>query len=109
MINYTKRNVLVITLTITVLIYVVISVIWASICKTKEAHTVNNTQEKIVETQVTEEDIVDTQDIEKNIEAIKDKINTWKIKIPKINLSADISEGTGAKVIAKYVGHFARN
>lgn len=98
MINYTKRNVLIITLTITVLIYVVISVIWASIEK-KNTGNANNTQEKVIETQVTEE----------NIEAIKDKINIWKIKIPKINLSADISEGTSAKVIAKYVGHFARN
>ncbi len=108
MINYTKRNVLIITLTITVLIYVVISVIWASIEK-KNTGNANNTQEKVIETQVTEENIVDTQEVEKNIEAIKDKINIWKIKIPKINLSADISEGTSAKVIAKYVGHFARN
>lgn len=108
MINYTKRNVLIITLTITVLIYVVISVIWASILKKQDTWYINNTEEKKIETQV-EENIVDTQVTEENVEPKSDKIHIWKIKIPKINLSADISEGTSAKVIAKYVGHFARN
>lgn len=108
MINYTKRNVLIITLTITVLIYVVISVIWASIFKKQDTWYINNTEEKRIETQV-EENIVDTQVTEENVEPKSDKIHIWKIKIPKINLSADISEGTSAKVIAKYVGHFARN
>ena len=30
----------------------------------------------------------------------------WEIEIPKINLRAEISEGTDAKVMNKYVGHF---
>lgn len=97
MITYTKKNVLIITLTITVIIYVVISVIWSSIHRKEQ--TIENTQEEIIETQVTEE----------NIEPEKEKKHIWKIEIPKINLSADIAEGTSSKVIAKYVGHFARN
>lgn len=98
MINYTKRNVLIITLTITVLINVVISVIWSNIYANKENSAINSTQEETIETQVTEE----------NIEPKNEKIHIWKIEIPKINLSADIAEGTSSKVIAKYVGHFSK-
>lgn len=99
MITYTKKNVLIITLTITVLIYVFISVIWSSVHTSKKEQTINNTQEEIIEKQVTEE----------NIEPKNEKKHIWKIEIPEINLSADIAEGTNSKVIAKYVGHFTRN
>lgn len=30
----------------------------------------------------------------------------WILKIPKINISANISEGTGEEVINNYIGHF---
>ena len=32
--------------------------------------------------------------------------NIWQIKIPKIELSADISNGTDKETLNKYVGHF---
>lgn len=38
-------------------------------------------------------------------EEIIDK-NIWKIEIPKINLSADISNGTTSEILNNYVGHF---
>lgn len=94
MINYTKKNVLIITLTITVLIYVFISVIWSNI--NKEIVTTNNTQEENEKIQITEE----------NIEPKKKASHIWQIHIPSINLSANIAEGTTSKVIAKDVGHF---
>lgn len=99
MINYTKRNVLIITLTLTVLIDVVISVIWSNVNTNKEDEIINNTQEETIKIQNTEE----------NIEPKKDKMQIWKIEIPEINLSANILEGTNPRVIAKYVGHFTRN
>ena len=37
-------------------------------------------------------------------EEIKNEI--WQIEIPKINLVADISEGTSAETLNYYVGHF---
>lgn len=30
----------------------------------------------------------------------------WKIKIPTINLEADIEEGTDVNILNSYVGHF---
>lgn len=96
MISYTKKSVSIITLTITVLVYVIISVIWLNINK-KETITQNITEENI-KTEVTEE----------NIEPNEHKLHIWRIKIPAINVTADISEGTTQKVIAKYVGHFTK-
>ena len=44
------------------------------------------------------------------IEEIKEELlfaeNIWQIEIPKINIVAQISEGTSNYVIDKYVGHF---
>lgn len=34
------------------------------------------------------------------------KSSDWEIEIPKINLKAEISEGTDVKVMNQYVGHF---
>lgn len=49
--------------------------------------------------------------MENNIENNKPKseeldIKLWKIEIPKINLFADISNGTTAEILNKFVGHF---
>lgn len=32
--------------------------------------------------------------------------NEWQIKIPKINLKADIAEGTETEILNEFVGHF---
>ena len=37
---------------------------------------------------------------------IKDEIKIWQIEIPKISLSAEISEGVTQEILDKYVGHF---
>lgn len=96
MINFTKKNVLVITLTITVLIYGVISVILLMFNEREAA--ANNTQEEIVE----------IQDTKESIEPKKSKIGIWEIQIPSINLTANIAEGTTSNIIANYVGHFVK-
>ncbi len=93
MINYTKKNVLMITLIITVIIYVFMSVIWSNI--NKEEVILENTKENKVQTQVTQEN-----------EKVNEHI--WQIQIPIINLTADIAEGTTPNVISKYVGHFTQ-
>lgn len=46
--------------------------------------------------------------IQENI-SVSEEINSsseWKIEIPKINLKAEVSEGTDAEVMDKYIGHF---
>lgn len=90
MISYTKRNVFVITLTITVLIYTILSAICSNVFN--ENDIITNDEPKIT----SEENKLETQE----------KEGIWQIQIPKINLIADIKEGTTQNVIAKYVGHF---
>lgn len=34
--------------------------------------------------------------------------NKWEIEIPKINLKAEIRDGTDSENLNKYVGHFTR-
>ncbi len=97
MISYTKRNVLIITLTITAVIYAIISVIWFNLSK-EENITVNEKEETVIQEE--------TEKTKENIETEESNFKIWKIEIPKINLTADIEEGTTQKVMAKYVGHF---
>lgn len=61
--------------------------------KVQNIDTINETENKLEETDEKEENI---QEIEYN----------WGIYIPKINLKAQISEGTTKEVMDKYVGHF---
>lgn len=96
MISYTKKSVSIITLTITVLLYVIISVIWLDNNK-KETITQNTTEENNI-----------TEETEENIQTNEHKLHIWRIKIPAINVTANISEGTTQNVIAKYVGHFSK-
>lgn len=90
MISYTKRNVFVITLAITVLIYIVISVISSNVFNQDDIIT--NDETKVT----SEENKLETQE----------KEEIWQIRIPKIDLIANIKEGTTPNIIAKYVGHF---
>lgn len=104
MITYTKRNVQITTLTITVIIYVVISVICLKVNENK-ADT-NGTQEEIIKVETTEENIENST--EENAKPNEHKLPIWKIQIPSINLDANIEEGTSQNVIAKNVGHFTK-
>ncbi len=45
--------------------------------------------------------IINTKDKKEDTKEIK-----WKLKIPKISLEAEISEGTSKEVMNKYIGHF---
>lgn len=93
MINYSKKNINIIALIVSVIIFmcgIYINSQVNSIIKIDNENT--NTKEKI------------NIDISKNEEAIE--TDTWEISIPKIELKAPISEGTDKETMDKYVGHF---
>ena len=46
-----------------------------------------------------------TNDKRKNTDEKSDK-NTWKLNIPKIDLTAEIKEGTSKEIMENYIGHF---
>ena len=59
--------------------------------KVKEVNTVENLDDKIFKT------LNETQ---------KNDTRTWKLEIPKINLIAEIAEGTNEEVLDVYIGYF---
>lgn len=62
-----------------------------------------NNQNNMIKTNQLVEENVYTEEINLN-ENID--YNIWRLEIPKINLVADISEGTDNDILNKYIGHF---
>lgn len=129
MISYTKRYVNIVSLTITILLYIFL--IKSNLLPLKnnfekqllynifKKNTIivefssNNINQETKEDSKkqytnsileTEENLQEKKTEEKNQTETQE--SNWKIKIPKISLEASISEGTGKEVMDKYVGHF---
>lgn len=84
---YSKRNLNLLCIIISVLVYVFLN------------YAIPNSNNirisaKLVETENIDEIVYDNVD------------SKWSLEIPKINLKAPISEGTDAKILNKYIGHF---
>lgn len=120
MISYTKRYVNIVSLTITMLVYIFL--IKSNLIPQKnefEKHLISNIFKRstvIVELNSNNinQDTKEDSEVQNNNSIIQTEENfkiateesNWKIKIPKISLEASISEGTGKEVMDKYVGHF---
>ena len=96
MISYTKFNVYTIILIVTIIIFIFLNILIDSLLSLNNIKLVK-TADNIRESKELKEDI---RKIIINEEAC------WTIKIPAINLKADIAEGTTEEVMNKYVGHF---
>lgn len=120
MLSYTKRYVNIVSLTITILVYIFL--IKSNLLPQNnefEKHLLSNIfKRNTVLVELSSNNI--NQDTKEDLEIqnnnpiiqkeensqIETKESNWKIKIPKISLEAGISEGTGKEVMDKYVGHF---
>ena len=110
LINYSKRNVFMISLIISLCIFVILNFSFNEIYK-----IYGYIKDKTISV-VQEENKGDNQEImkatgskEKESETTKDENiedDIWQIEISKINLSAPISEGTSQEVMLEFVGHF---
>ena len=118
MISYTKRYVNIVSLFITILIFVFITnsnsflkqidfnpIPISKMFKSKSVLVELNSNNI---NQDTKEEKTENQNIllQKNSKENDEKEQKWKIIIPKISLEAEISEGTSKEVMDKYVGHF---
>lgn len=76
-----------------VAVFTIIAIVFCSI--------INNLQSEntVLENNYCTNEIITISD-----ESIDSKV--WKLEIPKINLIADISEGTDRQTLNKYIGHF---
>lgn len=61
-------------------------------CEEIKNNVINENEEKIIEENIIEEEIIEK--------------SNWQIEIPKISLVAPIAEGTDAKILNEFVGHF---
>lgn len=115
---YTKRGIFVLSLVLTVIIYLSINLLiynlqqqFKNINKSNQVISIKipaNSQEKIKK--MVAQTLKKEQEIPKIEPTIQDdKVNEWRIKIPAINVDAEICEGVTNNVIAKHVGHFCES
>lgn len=105
MFSYTTRSVYILTIVISLIIFNTLNFFLVNVQKSKETKEIS----KVTLTKI----YFDKHEIEsyKLNEANKfenslNETSSWLIEIPKINLIAEIAEGTTEQVMNKYVGHF---
>ena len=111
MIQYTKRYVNIVSLIITIIIFITTNQIKINITPISNLFKRNLVLVELSSNNINQETKEDTPLIEnknqENNETEEIEKNTnWKIVIPKISLEAEISEGTRKEVMDKFVGHF---
>lgn len=95
---YSKRCINIITLIITILIFIQVNYITLKIISFIEIQNSNKQFIQVEKSQTTEQN----QQTKLAIEETK-----WNLIIPKINVNAEIREGTTQDILKNYVGHFS--
>lgn len=93
--NYNKLNIFIITFIITTLIFFCVNNIVLQYTEEKE----NETSEKI-------ENIIQIQEKIEEIKIENNENKEWSLKIPSLNLCAQVREGTEDNVLQDFIGHF---
>lgn len=124
MFSYTTRNIHVISLIISIIVFTASNGVYTAV---KNLTTKYNMEKRVMIEYAKENNLDATQEEEPNIQQEKrssiqqqdiktQEKNTkeqsakkqpkWEIQIPKINLTAPIAEGVSQEIMNKYVGHF---
>lgn len=111
MIRYTTRYVNIVSILITIIIYMFLSYFLTNlkIFDFNLSFISNLLKKNIIQVELNSSNI--NQETKENYKIQnnypnKTKENEWKITIPILSLEAEISEGTSKEVMDKYVGHF---
>lgn len=111
MIRYTTRYVNIVSLVITIIIYIFLSYFLTNlkIFDFNLSFISNLLKKNIVQVELNSSNI--NQETKEDFKIQNNypnntKENEWKITIPILSLEAEISEGTSKDVMGKYVGHF---
>lgn len=112
MIRYTTRYVNIVSLVITIIIYIFLSYFLTNlkIFDFNLSFISNLLKKNIIQVELNSSNI--NQETKENYKIQNNypnntKENEWKITIPILSLEAEISEGTSKDVMDKYVGHFS--
>ena len=123
MINYSKRNINVVSLIISIPIIIIILIILnqnkiknASISKIlnnniieiemKSESMEKETKEEVQNPKIPNNEINQNNQNNLNLQQIQN--SNWTLEIPKINLNAKIEEGTTKEVLDNFIGHFEK-
>lgn len=111
MIRYTTRYVNIVSLVITIIIYIFLSYFLTNlkIFDFNLSFISNLLKKNIIQVELNSSNINQETKEEfkiQNNDPNNTKENEWKITIPILSLEAEISEGTNKEVMDKYVGHF---
>ena len=85
---------------VTLIVFIAINLTYVSFAKEKVA--IEETKESILSKEINE---VKAETDEEDIIKVSQKYS-WELEIPKIELKAEISEGTTKEIMDKYIGHF---
>ena len=102
MFSYTTRNVYTLTMFFTLLIFNILNYFLVNIQKSNETNEIA----KVEVTKIHFDKLKPRELQISNIENLLYQEGAWQIEIPKINLKAEVAEGTTDEVMNKYVGHF---
>lgn len=95
-INYSKRNINIISFFISLIIFLLLifNLKYLSLKYNQKAQNKSNIVESV-------------ENKEENIDICLEEIKEWQIEIEKLNLIAQIKEGTSEEIIKESVGHFS--
>lgn len=102
MFSYTTRNVYTLTMFFTLVIFNILNYFLVKIPNSNEIKEIAKVEVTKIHFDKLEPKIIEIS----NTETLIYQEATWQIEIPKINLVAQIAEGTTDEVMNKYVGHF---
>jgi len=102
MFSYTTRNVYILTIFFTIVIFNILNYFLVNIENSSKTKEIAKIEVIKLHFDKLEPKIVEISNQETNLNEEAD----WQIIIPKINLVAEIAEGTTDEVMNKYVGHF---
>ena len=102
MFSYTTRNVYTLTMFFTLLIFNILNYFLVNIPNLNETKEIA----KVKVTKIHFDKLKPRELQISNIENLLYQEGAWQIEIPKINLKAEVAEGTTDEVMNKYVGHF---
>lgn len=111
MINFTKKYIYIISFIISIIIfYLIYNVIFIHKINSSEYIVSEQIQNQIEEINNNNENITKEDNKENTANQVESKTQKskiiWQIEIPKINLKAEIAEGTTTEIMDAYVGHF---
>ena len=96
MINYTMKNINVISFFISLIVFIIINFLFFS----------NGSKSSSAVSELPKEEITLKEKIECDDNLNDQAKKEWTIEIPQIELKAEISEGTNTETLNQYVGHF---